>query len=259
MKPIFYSTRGSSLVQLLVGIVIVGILISSILTMIVNSYKHEAHLAVLLEGRELAGELIELSKSDECGIVALPSGISISPSAFPNKDHIDLADGISGRFLKLKAGDTYGKHKIESVQISPYVDKSTGDIGYVAMDAGIGESDFLAATRVKASLTLNVSVNQMPKKPISVPVTLELDETNKQKIISCNSLTVGSGGPDLEVICEDMLGGVLDPSTLKCKLPCPDGMDTASDGSCSIEASGGNNLFCDVNQSCGVEAKFIMN
>lgn len=253
MKPILKNSSGFGLIQVLVALGILGILVSGLMTIMANSYKHETNLNTLLEARELSGELMELVKSTNCGMPDLETPFAAPASLWEKSDILPLSKGISGRFLELKAGDTYGKFKINQISISPYFDRKTRSEKYVAME-GSDPSDFANSSIIKASLRLDITATNTPKAPIRTPVYLYLDNT-KSKIIGCMPNLENT---DLAAVC-GTLGGNWTEADNKCQLPCPPGLDEEN-GVCIAKSPDTENedTFCNVDEKCGVAAKYIL-
>lgn len=244
---------GFSLIQVMVGLGIVSIIGYGMMTMITNSYKHQANLAVLLEGRELGSELTELTKSANCGIPQLQNPLAISEGLFKDSKPILLESGISGRFLTLKAGEKYSRFVINEVAITPYFDKSAQQDKYVAMN-GTDADDFSGATIIKAALTLNVQASDSPKAPIRSPIYLYLDPDRKN-IIGCESSLEDK---DFVGICASFGGSWVEEES-RCQLPCPPGL-VAEEGICvapNVETNG-QDISCNVNERCKVSDKYII-
>lgn len=242
--------QGFSIIQVLVGLGLMGILAMGFASIMANSAKHEANLGVLLEGRELSGEFSELAKSANCGVLALNSPLSFSSSLWTDAASINLTEGVSGRFLELKEGDKYGKFMIKGVSLSPYYDRKNRTEKYIAID-GANAADFAGASIVKASLKLNIATQNNEKSPIRTPVYLYLNPT-KTQIIGCQASLEDS---DLIGVCMTMGGSWLETES-KCQLPCPPGLEDR-DGVCTVN-NGGTDTYCNVNERCGVADKYII-
>lgn len=253
MKKQIMTQSGFSLIQVMVGLGLISIIGYGMMTMITNSYKHQTNLAVLLEGRELAAELAELTKSANCGISQLQNPIAIPADLFKDNRAISLESGISGRFLTLKAGEKYSRFLVNEVAITPYFDKTAQTDKYVAMN-GIDADDFSGATIVKAALTLNVQAQDSPKAPVRSPIYLYLDPDRKH-IIGCESSLEDK---DFVGICASFGGSWIEEES-RCQLPCPPGM-VAESGICVSPSEEVNtqDVSCNVNERCKVSDKYII-
>nr|BFD63539.1 hypothetical protein BdHM001_22200 [Bdellovibrio sp. HM001] len=244
---------GFSLIQVLLSLAILGIAVSGFMTLMANNYKHETNLNTLLEARELSGELVELSKSANCGIADLENPIPVTSDTWVNNKLITLNKGISGRFLELKNGDSYGRFKIESISIAPYYDRKNRSDKYVALE-GANATDFANSRIIKGSLRLDATAQNTPKSPIRAAAFFYLD-SSRNNIIGC---TASLENTDLAAICSSF-GGAWTESEAKCQLPCPPGLDEQN-GLCvakSVDADG-EDVFCHVNEKCNVANKYIL-
>ncbi len=241
--------QGFGLVQVLVAVGMLSVLTLMLASVISNSYKHEAQMAVLLEGRELSGEFIELSHSPNCGIVDLKNPISVTDPTWNVQSLYSLPGGLSGRFLNLKSGSKYGKLQITEISLAPYLDKTTRASRYIAMD-GSDPTDYANTQVIKASIKIDLSSNNGVKAPVQVPVYLYLDPT-KSQILSCDTV---DGKDNLADMCQAM-GGVWSTTDSTCSLPCPAGMNMVA-GVCTTLDN--NGTYCKVNEKCGVNAKYTL-
>lgn len=245
--------HGFSITQALVSLALLGLAVSGFMTLIANNYKHETNLNTLLEARELSGELVELTKSANCGIVDLEGPIPITADTWTDNKDIVLGKGISGRFLDLKAGDSYGRFKIENISISPYHDRKNRSQQYIAIE-GANATDFGNSRIIKGSLRLDTSAQNNPRSSIRAAAYLYLDNS-RTNIIGC---TAGLENTDLAAICSSF-GGVWTEAEARCQLPCPPGLDEEN-GLCVAKSvdTEGEDVFCHVNEKCNVASKYIL-
>lgn len=245
--------NGFSLIQALLSLALLGIAVSGFMTLIANNYKHETNLNTLLEARELSGELVELTKSANCGIVDLETPIPITSDTWTDNKDIPLGKGISGRFLELKNGDSYGRFKIENISIAPYYDRKNRNQQYIAIE-GANATDFGNSRIIKGSLRLDTTAQNNPKSAIRAATYLYLDNDRKN-IIGCSA---GLENTDLAAICSSF-GGVWTETEARCQLPCPPGLDEQN-GLCVAKSvdSDGEDVFCHVNEKCNVANKYIL-
>lgn len=252
-KHLVTNTNGFSLIQVLVAIGLLGILTAGLMSVMANSYKHETNLGTLLEARELSGELGELVKSPNCGIVDLETPMALPAGVLPDGKTIALAKGVSGRFLEFKSGDSYGRFRVSNLSIAPYYDRKDRSEKYIALD-GASSTDFDHSKLVKASLRLDVFAKDTPKAPIRTPIVLSIDNATKT-IIGCS---VSMENTDLASVCASF-GGVWDDAESRCQLPCPAGL-AEENGVCVAKAPDAENeeMFCNVNEKCPVASKYIL-
>lgn len=238
------NNEGFTLIQSLVAIAIASIVGLGVMTFIANGYQHSSRIGVLIEGRELQSEFSELSRSTNCGILDLANPINVTDTSWNDSTEYTLTQGISGRFLDLKASDTYNGLKIEKISIAPYFDRVNKTSKYVAMD-GDNSTDFANAHIVRASLKMDLSSNQGAKAPLQIPVHLFLDETGSS-IVGCKS---PEHSADMENMCTS-ISGAWNSAELRCTLPCPSGFTTSEEGCVADDSNDKASTFCATNDRC---------
>ena len=234
---------GSGLTGVVVSIGLGSVMIVALLTAIASSFKQEAVLRGLLQGREFSGEMMELARSPNCGINGLP--INITDLSWQPATEYELGGGLTGRFLDIKKGTVYAQMTVDSITISPYRDRVANTLRYVALD-GASATDFAGAKRVKGSIKVALTSPNAPKAPVYIPVALGIQTG---RIVSCEAEVESQ---NLMAVCEALGGDWSEIDSPPCKLKCPGGM-TNKNGTC---VSMSENIYCKVNEKCGVDSKY---
>lgn len=195
-------------------------------------------------------EIFNSVKHRNCSIKDLdnPNGIPYTDESWSPSTTVTLPRGIEGPLLSIRTGAQYDMLRVTAVNISPYWDRSADINEYRGVDAPLGD-----ASVVVASLEIQFTDSRSPlvKRPIRIPLYLELDRTNKT-IIGCKSYDQGQ---DLQAFCNS-IGGEWDFALNSCDLPCPAG-HSKSDGICF--PSDLKEITCDLHDKCEAGSTFVVN
>lgn len=248
--------KGFSLLQTLVAISIAGILTYSMTSMIGTSVQQEMNLRAMIDSRDLHAELGEMASLPNCGLARLAtpgSTIPIEGSAWTNEFKIPLDDGIRGAGFTLTNESKYGWLQVEEIALTPYRDRTTNEQKWIALDTP-DPTDFASSVVIKGSLTVSYSTNGTDKAPSSIPVVVRLNAPGGE-ITSCEK--ANSENAQLQELCTGV-GGSFDLVSNKCALPCPSGF-AQQDGTCVSSSASDENIYCKVNERCGISAAYIFN
>lgn len=245
---------GFSLLQVMVALGIAGIVTYSMTTMIGTTVQQEMNLRAMIDARDLHGELGEIASLPNCGLAKLATPgatLPLSGDKWSPDFTVPLDDGIRGAGFTLRKDAKYGWLQIEDIALTPYRDKSTNTKQWVALDTS-DPADFTNAVVIKGSLTVSYSTNGLDKAPTAIPIVVRLNAPGGD-IVSCEKSN--SENAQLQELCTGV-GGTFDLVTNRCALPCPAGFSSQG-GACIASVSGDEDIYCKVNERCGISAEYI--
>jgi hypothetical protein len=161
MRPkvlVIHSQAGISLVEIMIAVGVVAIISSAIATMVSNMSEMEYRMRLSQDGRSLQYELEQIARQESCGIVGLDT-LNTNVGDFASHKPIPLSPGpssLSGLGLTLNSNSFYGILEVVSIQIEPWLNKSTDPYtsAYIRADAETS-TNFLDTARIKAQLTIS--------------------------------------------------------------------------------------------------------
>lgn len=246
--------RGFTIIELLVGLAILGIISMGLATLLADSAKNQRRIENKTEAQSLADEAKSIIKSSaNCGITALPMNVKNWNKA--TTYNIILEDTFGS--LKIESKKKYSSLSINSVYIAGYLNNISNAKSFIGLESGLASND----RYIRASIEVTVSENaNTTLRPINIPVKLTLDPS-KKKIIACSHILE-------DALYSEMcgtLGGDWDADSSKCELPCPSGstkdVDTSkcvfADNRASEDSDGNAVKFCSPTNNCGVMSRFL--
>ena len=250
-RRIFKDIRGISLVEVLVGVAILGILVSGTAAFFQHSFKQEARLTAKQESRSLYDELaLYYINGANCGIMDISTLSEINVSS---TTAIEVESGLianDGRILKKGTDKRYGKLELidnSPIMIGPltnltHLESLPGFVTSELNDAvgsysRVGDSDsYMGEMRVGLK---RLGSSAGAEFLLRFAIVLAVDPTTK-KITGCHSIPEVKHAQEA---CESISGGGdlsadWNPDTFHCDITL------------NSNSESGNNGLCDPDDPC---------